>query len=287
MSRSIRASATVEISVKLGANLWIGGGLVAVAIVVAVLAPWIALTDPVLDANLMNAELPPDWTFPFGTDGQGRDIYSRIVYGARISLTVGIVSQIANSIIGVSLGLSAGFWGGWWDDLVSGLTNLMLAIPSLIFALAIMAILGPGLTSLLIALGLTNWSYSCRIARAQALSLKSQGYIQAARILGYGDVRIMFTQLLPNMLGPLIVIATLGIGGTILAEAALSFLGLGIRPPFPSWGSMLSEARDQISTAPWLSVFPGLAIFLTVLGLNLLGDGLRDILDPQSTTRRG
>jgi peptide/nickel transport system permease protein len=287
MSRSIRASATVEISVKLGANLWIGGGLVAVAIVVAVLAPWITLTDPVLDANLMNAELPPDWTFPFGTDGQGRDIYSRIVYGARISLTVGIVSQIANSIIGVSLGLSAGFWGGWWDDLVSGLTNLMLAIPSLIFALAIMAILGPGLTSLLIALGLTNWSYSCRIARAQALSLKSQGYIQAARILGYGDVRIMFTQLLPNMLGPLIVIATLGIGGTILAEAALSFLGLGIRPPFPSWGSMLSEARDQITTAPWLSVFPGLAIFLTVLGLNLLGDGLRDILDPQSTTRRG
>jgi peptide/nickel transport system permease protein len=273
--------------VKLGANLWIGGGLVAVAIVVAVLAPWITLTDPVLDANLMNAELPPDWTFPFGTDGQGRDIYSRIVYGARISLTVGIVSQIANSIIGVSLGLSAGFWGGWWDDLVSGLTNLMLAIPSLIFALAIMAILGPGLTSLLIALGLTNWSYSCRIARAQALSLKSQGYIQAARILGYGDVRIMFTQLLPNMLGPLIVIATLGIGGTILAEAALSFLGLGIRPPFPSWGSMLSEARDQITTAPWLSVFPGLAIFLTVLGLNLLGDGLRDILDPQSTTRRG
>jgi peptide/nickel transport system permease protein len=287
MWRSIRASATVEISVKLGANLWIGGGLVAVAIVVAVLAPWITLTDPVLDANLMNAELPPDWTFPFGTDAQGRDIYSRIVYGARISLTVGIVSQIANSIIGVSLGLSAGFWGGWWDDLVSGLTNLMLAIPSLIFALAIMAILGPGLTSLLIALGLTNWSYSCRIARAQALSLKSQGYIQAARILGYGDVRIMFTQLLPNMLGPLIVIATLGIGGTILAEAALSFLGLGIRPPFPSWGSMLSEARDQITTAPWLSVFPGLAIFLTVLGLNLLGDGLRDILDPQSTTRRG
>ena len=186
-------------------------------------------------------------------------------------------------MIGVSLGLTAGYWGGWWDDVVSGLTNLMLAIPSLIFALAIMAILGPGLVSLLIALGLTNWSYTCRIARAQVLSLKSQGYVQAARILGYGDLRIMFTQLLPNMLGPLIVIATLGMGGAILAEAALSFLGLGIRPPIPSWGSMLSEARDQITTAPWLSVFPGMAIFLTVLGLNLLGDGLRDILDPQST----
>jgi peptide/nickel transport system permease protein len=149
-----------------------------------------------------------------------------------------------------------------------------------------MAVLGPGLTSLLIALGLTNWSFTCRIARAATLSLKSQGYVQAARVLGYGDLRIMITQLLPNMLGPIIVIGTLGMGGAVLAEAALSFLGLGIRPPYPSWGSMLSEARDQITTAPWLSVFPGLAIFLTVLGLNLLGDGLRDVLDPQSRSRR-
>jgi len=271
---------------KLGANFWVGGALFLLALVVAILAPWIALTDPVMDANLMNAELPPDWQFPFGTDPQGRDIYSRIVWGARISMTVGIVSQIANSLIGVTLGLTAGYWGGWWDDAVSGLTNVMLAIPSLIFSLAIMAVLGPGLTSLLIALGLTNWSYSCRIARAQVLSLKSLGYVQAARILGYGPFRIMFTQLLPNMLGPIIVIATLGMGGAILAEAALSFLGLGIRPPAPSWGSMLSDARDQIGTAPWVSLFPGVAIFLTVLGLNLLGDGLRDILDPQSTTRR-
>ncbi|MCC7272100.1 MAG: ABC transporter permease [Alphaproteobacteria bacterium] len=271
---------------KFRANLHIGGALVVVAVVVAVLAPVIATHDPVLDANLMFAEEPPGREFVFGTDAQGRDIYSRVVHGARISLTVGLVSQVANSIIGVLLGLTAGYWGGWWDDFVGLLTNLMLAIPSLIFALAIMAILGPGLTSLLIALGLTNWSYSCRIARAQVLSLKSQGYVQAARILGYGDLRIMLTQLLPNMLGPIIVIATLGMGGAILAEASLSFLGLGIRPPFPSWGSMLSEARDQITTAPWLSVFPGVAIFLTVLGLNLLGDGLRDILDPQSRERR-
>ena len=271
---------------KVGTNLMIGGGLVLLAVVVGIFAPWIAHTDPVMDANLMNAEEPPSWIWWFGTDAQGRDIYSRILYGARISLTVGIVSQTCNSLIGVTLGLTAGYWGGWWDDVVSGLTNLMLAIPSLIFALAIMTILGPGLPSLVIALGLTSWSFSCRIARAQVLSLKSQGYIQAARILGYGDLRIMFTQVLPNILGPLIVIATLGMGGAILAEAALSFLGLGIRPPFPSWGSMLSEARDQITTAPWLSVFPGLAIFFTVLGLNLVGDGLRDILDPQSTTRR-
>jgi peptide/nickel transport system permease protein len=267
-------------------NLYVGGALVAIAVVVGVLAPWIATHHPFMDADLMNAEEPPGLRFPFGTDAQGRDIYSRIVHSARISLTVGIVSQLINSVIGVALGLTAGYWGGWWDDFVSGLTNLMPAIPSLIFALAIMAILGPGLTSLLIALGLTNWSFTCRISRASALSLKSQGYVQAAKTLGYGDLRIMLTQLLPNMLGPIIVVGTLGMGAAILAEAALSFLGLGIRPPYPSWGSMLSEARDQITNAPWLSIFPGLAIFFTVLGLNLLGDGLRDILDPQSSTRR-
>ena len=143
---------------KGGSSLWIGGGLVAFAILVALLAPWIALTDPVMGANLMNAEIPPDWEYPFGTDAQGRDIYSRIVYGARVSLTVGIASQICNSLIGVTLGLTAGYWGGWWDDMVSGLTNLMLAIPSLVFALAIMAILGPGLFSLVVALGLDRKS---------------------------------------------------------------------------------------------------------------------------------
>jgi peptide/nickel transport system permease protein len=271
---------------KFRANLVIGGVLFGGAVLAALLAPLITSFDPVLDANLMDAEEPPNAKFWFGTDAQGRDIYSRVIWGAQISLTVGVVSQLANSLIGVTLGISAGYWGGWWDDIVGGLTNLMLAIPSLIFSLAIMAILGPGLVSLLIALGLTNWSYSCRIARAQTLSLKSLGYVQAAKILGYGDLRIMMTQLLPNMLGPVVVIGTLGMGGAILAEAALSFLGLGIKPPFPSWGGMLSDARDQITTAPWLSIFPGLAIFLTVLGLNLLGDGLRDVLDPQSAERR-
>ncbi|MDP1752232.1 MAG: ABC transporter permease, partial [Reyranella sp.] len=151
-----------RLRLKGGTSLWVGGSLVAIAISAAILAPVIALTDPVMDANLMNAEIAPCWEYPFGTDAQGRDIYSRIVYGARISLSVGIISQVCNSLIGVTLGLTAGYWGGWWDDLVSGLTNLMLAIPSLVFALAIMAILGPGLVSLVIALGLTSWSYSCR-----------------------------------------------------------------------------------------------------------------------------
>lgn len=271
---------------RIRANLVIGGVLFAGVVVAGMLAPWLAHTDPVLDANLMNAEEPPGREFWFGTDGQGRDIYSRVLYGARISLTVGIGSQLINTVIGTALGLSAGYWGGWWDDLVSGLTTMMLAIPSLVFALAIMAILTPGLTSLLIALGLTNWSFTCRLARASALTLKNQGYIQAARSMGYGDVRVMMGDVLPNILGPIVVIGTLGMGGAVLAEASLSFLGLGIRPPFPSWGSMLSDARDQITTAPWISIFPGAAIFVTVLGLNLLGDGLRDILDPQSRSRR-
>lgn len=267
-------------------NLLIGGVLCIVIISAALLAPWLAPTDPVLDADLMNAELPPDSQFWFGTDAQGRDVLSRILYGARISLAVGIGSQVINTLIGLALGISAGYFGGWWDDFVTGLTNLMLAIPSLIFALAIMAILGPGLVSLLIALGLTNWSWTCRIARSSALSLKKQGYVQAAKTLGYGDIRIMITQILPNMIGPILVIGTLGMGDAILAEAALSYLGLGIKPPFPSWGNMLTDARELIVIAPWAAIFPGLAIFVTVLGLNLFGDGLRDWLDPHLRARR-
>lgn len=271
---------------RLGFNFILGATLTGLVILGGALAPWLAHFDPVLDADLMNAELPPDWTYWFGTDAQGRDVYSRILYGAQISLTVGIVSQLINTFIGVTLGMSAAYWGGWWDDLVNGLTNVMLAIPSLIFALAVMAVLGPGLTSLLIALGLTNWSWTCRIARSSTLSLKTLGYVQAAQTLGYGDMRIMFTQILPNIMGPVLVMATLGMGSAVLSEAALSFLGLGIQPPFPSWGSMLTDARQLIQIAPWTAIFPGLAIFLAVLGFNLLGDGLRDILDPHMRTRK-
>ncbi|MBP9951476.1 MAG: ABC transporter permease [Cypionkella sp.] len=269
----------------LNLNLILGGLLTFLVIVAGTFAPLLTHLDPVLDADLMNSQMPPSAQFWFGTDSQGRDIFTRVLYGARISLTVGIVSQLINSVIGLALGISAAYWGGWWDDLVNGLTNMMLAIPSLIFALAIMAVLGPGLVSLLIALGLTNWSWTCRIARSAALSLKSQGYVQAAQTLGYSDIRIMATQLVPNMLGPILVIGTLGAGSAVLAEAALSFLGLGIRPPFPSWGSMLTDARELIVLAPWAAIFPGLAIFLAVLGFNLLGDGLRDMLDPHMRTR--
>jgi len=267
-------------------NLVIGVVVTVVMIIMALFAPLIAPYDPVYDADLMVAEEPPSSSYIFGTDDQGRDIFSRVVYGARISLSVGLISQLMNSIIGITLGLLAGYFGKWVDDLIMGLTNIMLSIPSIIFALAIMALLGPGLINVFIALGFTNWSYTCRITRSQALYTKNLNYVNASRALSYSEVNIMFTQILPNIVGPILVIATLGISGAILIEASLSFLGLGTQPPTPSWGGMLATAREQLFTAPWISIFPGMFIFLTVLGLNLLGDGLRDLLDPHTSQRK-
>jgi peptide/nickel transport system permease protein len=267
-------------------NLVIGSVVTVVMIITALFAPLIAPYDPVYDADLMVAEEPPSTSYIFGTDDQGRDIFSRVVYGARISLSVGLISQLMNSIIGITLGLIAGYFGKWVDDLIMGLTNIMLSIPSIIFALAIMALLGPGLINVFIALGFTNWSYTCRITRSQALYTKNLNYVNASRALSYSEVNIMFTQILPNIVGPILVIATLGISGAILIEASLSFLGLGTQPPTPSWGGMLATAREQLFTAPWISIFPGMFIFLTVLGLNLFGDGLRDLLDPHTSQRK-
>ncbi len=264
-------------------NLVIGGAMTFLIVLMAVFAPYIAPFHPIDDANLLNSEISPNAEFWFGTDTQGRDILSRVIFGARISLSVGLLSQLMNTIIGIVLGLTAGFFGGLWDDLVMAMTNIMLSIPALIFALAVMAVLGPGLLNVFIALGFTNWSYSCRITRSQVLFTRSQDYVKAARALGYGKTRIMFSQILPNILGPILVIATLGVAYAILLEASLSFLGLGAQPPTPSWGGMLATAREQFFTAPWISIFPGAAIFVTVMGLNLFGDGLRDILDPHTT----
>ena len=267
-------------------NLVVGGLITLLIVVIAIFAPVLAPFHPVDDADLMVSDEPPDGKFWFGTDNQGRDILSRVIFGARISLSVGLISQVFNTFIGIVLGMTSGFFGKWWDDVVVGLTNIMLSIPSLIFALAIMALLGPGLLNVFIALGFTNWSYTCRITRSQVLSARSLDYVTAAQALGYGRIRIMFTQILPNIVGPILVIATLGVAYAILLEASLSFLGLGVQPPTPSWGGMLSTAREQLFTAPWISIFPGIAIFITVLGLNLLGDGLRDILDPHITKER-
>jgi peptide/nickel transport system permease protein len=267
-------------------SLVVGGLITAAVIFMALAAPLISPYDPVNDADLTVAEQAPSIHHLFGTDSQGRDLLSRVIYGSRISLSVGLVSQLINTLIGIILGVTAGFYGRWWDDCVMGLTNIMLSIPSMIFALAVMALLGPGLINVYIALGLTNWSFTCRITRSQVLGAKSLDYVKAARIQGYSKARIMFTQILPNVMGPILVVATLGIAYAILIEASLSFLGLGTQPPTPSWGGMLSNARDQFFTVPWISVFPGMAIFITVLGFNLLGDGMRDILDPHANSRR-
>ncbi len=260
----------------------IGGIMVACFVCMAIFAPVLAPFDPVDDANLLVAEKPPGKTFYFGTDAQGRDVLSRLIYGSRISLSIGLVTQAINSIIGIILGVTAGYFGRWWDDFVMGFTAIMLSIPSLVFSLAVMALLGPGLVNVFIALGLTNWGYTCRITRSQVMLAKSMDYVTAAKALGYRPLRIMFEQILPNILGPILVVGTLGIAHAILMEASLSFLGLGTQPPDPSWGSMLSNAREQFFTAWWICLFPGMAIFFTVLGFNLLGDGLRDLLDPYS-----
>ncbi len=203
-------------------------------IVIAVFAPVFAPYDPVHDADLMVAEQPPDKTFWFGTDEQGRDILSRVIYGSRISLSIGLVTQIINTVIGIVLGVTAGFSGSGGTILVMGFTSIMLSIPTLVFALAIMALLGPGLINVFIALGVTNWTYTCRITRSQVLSARSLDYVVAARAMGYSKTRIMFEQILPNIVGPILVIGTLGIAYAILIEASLSFLGLGTQPP-PSW----------------------------------------------------
>ena len=267
-------------------NLMIGGAITLVIVLMAIFAPLLSPYDPITQADLLHAEEPPSWAFLFGTDTQGRDILSRVIYGAQVSLSIGLITQSLNSLIGILLGLTAGFVGRWWDDLVMGLTNIMLSIPALVLALAIMAVLGPGLFNVFLALGFTNWSYSCRVTRSQVLAARSLDYVTAAQALGQGRARIMLQQILPNIVGPILVIATLGVAYAILTEASLSFLGLGAQPPTPSWGGMLSTAREQLFTAPWISIFPGLAIFVTVLGLNLLGDGLRDILDPHTTRTR-
>ncbi|MEJ2058103.1 MAG: ABC transporter permease [Desulfofustis sp.] len=267
-------------------NLVAGTLIVLFMVFIAIFAPLLAPYHPTDDADLMVSEEPPSSVYWFGTDSQGRDVLSRVIFGARVSLSVGLISQAMNSIIGIILGLTAGYFGRWWDDAVMGLTNIMLSIPSIVFALAIMAVLGPGLMNVFIALGLTNWSYTCRITRSQVLFTRDLNYVKAAEAIGLSRGRIMFTQILPNIVGPILVITTLGVAGAILMEAALSFLGLGTQPPTPSWGGMLAKAREQLFTTPWISVFPGLAIFVTVLGLNLLGDGLRDILDPHSMSRQ-
>ncbi len=258
----------------------VGGSIVLFFVVLAIFAPIIAPYSPT-DADLMRSLEPPQKKYLFGTDVQGRDILSRIIFGSRISLSVGIVVQAISLTIGITLGLLSGFYGGIIDDIISSIMNIMFSFPSLLFAIAIMAVLGPSLYNIFLALGIISWPTVARLVRGETLSLKKRDFVEASRALGVHNISIIFKHILPNCLGPIIVVATLGIADAILTEATLSFLGLGIQPPTPSWGSMLSRGREYIWSAPHLVIFPGLAILITVLGFNLLGDGLRDIFDPR------
>lgn len=259
----------------------IGLVVFSLLVLVAIFAPVIAPYDPITDANVMDAVTPPGEKFLLGSDHAGRDVLSRLIHGARISLTVGLVVQAVSLTLGTVLGLLAGYYGGWLDDLISGLTTVLQAFPGLLFAIAVMSVLGPGLYNVFLALGLVGWPTIARLVRGEVLSLREREFVEGARAMGARDFRILLKHVLPNCMGPVIVVVTLGIAGAILSEASLSFLGLGTQPPHPSWGAMLASGRDYIWEAPWLTFYPGIAIFVTILALNLLGDGLRDVFDPR------
>ena len=259
-----------------------GGVFVVIFVLLAVFAPLIAPYDP-LATSFTAIRGAPSAAHWFGTDELGRDVFSRMAFGARASLLAGVVSVAIALIVGVPFGLLAGFFGGWTDMAISRVADALLAIPFLILAIALAAFLGPSLTNAMIAIGLSGTPIFARLARAQTLSVAAEDYVEGARAIGLPNRWILIRYIFPNILPPLIVQATLAIATAIIAEASLSFLGLGQQPPDPSWGSMLNTAKNFMSQAPWMSIFPGSAIFLLVLGFNLLGDGLRDALDPRET----
>ncbi len=271
---------------RLARDPWARFGLAVVGVlaVLALLAPWLSPGDP-FRGNLAASLRPPSHTFLLGSDAQGRDVLSRLLYGARLSLAVGLISQSIALTIGVTLGLLAGFYGRWMDSVIMRVADVTLAFPSLLLLIAIAAAVKPSLPIVFVVIGLVGWAGMARLVRGQVLLARGLEYVQAARALGASDVRIIARHLLPNVIAPVIVAATLGIGGAIMAEAALSFIGLGAQPPTPSWGAMVAEGRDLLRVAPWVSIAPGVAIGVAVLGLNLLGDGLRDALDVRAQTR--
>jgi peptide/nickel transport system permease protein len=247
----------------------LGLGIVVLFVVIALCAPWIAPYDP-LATSWSAIRKAPSSAFLFGTDELGRDVFSRVIWGSRASL-----------LLGVPIGLLAGYVGGWTDGIISRLTDAMLAVPFLILAIAMAAFLGPNLTNVMIAVGVSATPVFIRLTRAQVLAVKVEDFVEAARAVGNPHWRIALRHVLPNVLPPLIVQSTLAIAAAIIAEASLSFLGLGLQPPAPSWGSMLNTAKNYVDSAPWMAIWPGMSIFLLVISLNLLGDGLRDAFDPR------
>ena len=257
------------------------GLIIVIALMaIALLAPWIAPFDPARQSYTMVRKAPSALNW-FGTDESGRDLFSRVVFGARASLLAGLVSIAIALGFGMPIGLLSGYRGGWVDTIISRITDAMLAVPFLILAIALAAFLGPSLSNAMIAIGVTSMPIFIRLTRGQVMAVQVEDYVEAARAVGNPAYRIAFRHILPNILPALLVQATLSIAMAIIAEASLSFLGLGQQPPAPSWGSMLNTAQRFLTQAPWMAIYPGLAIFLTVLSFNLLGDGLRDALDPK------
>ena len=266
---------------------YIGGAIAVIVILTAIFAPLIATHDVTLQ-NQLTRYADPSAEHWFGTDALGRDVFSRVVYGARISLQVGLTVVTVSSVVGILIGAIAGFYGGWVDKFLSGYVfNVFLAFPGLLLAIALVAFLGAGLGKTVLALCVIGWVGYARVMRGQVLKVREYDFVQAARALGASDMRILFTHIMPNAVQPLIVQASLGMAGAVLSEASLSFLGLGIPPPAPSWGTMIEEARtfDILYNAPHVLFFPAIAIALTVLAFNFIGDGLREYLDPKQRTR--
>jgi peptide/nickel transport system permease protein len=257
-----------------------GLALVLGLFVVSIFAPWLAPYDPNL-IDLKQVLMPPSPAHYLGTDTLGRDVLSRIIFGSRVSLKVGFVAVGLATVIGLFIGALAGYYGGWVDSALMRLVDLMLCFPTFFLILAVIAVLEPSIWNIMAVIGLTSWMGVARLVRAEFLSLREREFVTAARALGAGDARLILRHMLPNALAPVMVSATLGVAGAILTESALSFLGLGVQPPTPSWGNILTAGKDNIEIAWWLSVFPGLAILVTVMSYNLLGEGIREAIDPR------
>ena len=267
-------------------SLVIGALITLFIILCAVFAPYVA-THGVEEMDMRNRFAGPSFEHILGTDNFGRDLWSRLVFGARVSLTIAIISVVCSTLIGTVVGLVAGYFGGWVDQVLMRVTDIFLGFPAIVLALAIVAVLGPGVLNVSFAIIVVAWTEYARVVRATTLVLREQNYVQAARALGASPARILFREILPNALGPIIVLASLGLGTAIISESALSFLGFGLPPPTPTWGWTLAYGTKFMRDAPWLSIISGATIMVTVLGFNLLGDGLRDVLDPRQLSRGG
>jgi peptide/nickel transport system permease protein len=265
----------------------VGGAIVLTIVLVALFAPWIApfhYTEPIDLGNSLAAPSNRHW---FGTDRLGRDVFSRIVYGSRIALQIGLLIVAVEAGIGIPIGLIAGTVGGRLDSVLMRIVDIFLSFPDLVLALSISAALGPGLYKVIIALGLVGWTSFARLVRGDVLNIKENAFIEAARSIGASEPRVMMRHIFPNVLSSMIVLATLALPGALLGSAALSFFGLGAQPPDPDWGAMIADGRAYLLKAPWISTAPGIAILITVLGFNFIGDGLRDALDPRMRKDRG